>query len=392
MPPPTSALPLGLAPAVERASIASASPHSPFTGPTATAPATATHAPPLPPYPSTPFVPLAAPLAPVPNTAPPAYTSVPPASDPPPSFRSSASSSSLALGSVPDSASLSSVSSSATLTSTTAGAAAGTGRVSTGLDAIRRTRELLALNEGIKKRKEELQKRSTAIDCCFLMDITGSMASWIAAAKEKVTSILGALREKYPDATIRVAFVGYRDFGDSDQFIIHDFTTPEALRDLIAPITASGGGDTAEDVLGGVDKVAGLGWRVGTRVLIHIADAPPHGSALNSLGVGGSDRYQAIPDPANRDGRTTGPGSSADVLLRRLVSLDIDYHFFRLNSSCGKMEKAFESIIGAAVQRGSGSGKVRFTAHGISEGAAQFLPRVLESITTSVARSLGGGF
>ncbi|KAJ3343618.1 hypothetical protein HDU93_007499 [Gonapodya sp. JEL0774] len=260
-------------------------------------------------------------------------------------------------------------------------------RATTSMDAIRRTQALLAINVDVKKRKEEIMKQSTAIDCCFLMDCTGSMASWIQAAKDKVTSILGALRSKYPEATIRVAFVGYRDFGDNERFIVHDFVSPEDLARLITPITATGGGDAAEDVLGGVEQVSRLKWKVGTRLVIHIADAPPHGSALNTMGAG-SDRYFNGKDPDGRDGTTSGPGSNVDQALRKLVNLDVDYHFFRLHASTRRMEEVFGEIIQKATKIGQGGGKVRFTAHEMSTGADGFLPTVLASITTSVARSL----
>ncbi|KAJ3343620.1 hypothetical protein HDU93_007501 [Gonapodya sp. JEL0774] len=261
-------------------------------------------------------------------------------------------------------------------------------RGSASLDPLQRIRELRAVEEDNKKRKMELHKRATAIDCCFVMDCTGSMGPWLEAAKKKITGILGALREKYTEATIRVAFVGYRDFEHKEPLIVHDFVAPEELTTLISPIEPTSGRDAAEDVLGGIEKVLGLTWKVGTRLVIHIGDSPPHGCALNNWTDTKHDRYTSEKDPAGRDGTTVGPGSATDQILRQIVSLGIDYHFFRLKSRTEKMEKVFNDIITLATSKGQGGGKVRFTSHKMAEGPESFLPQVLESITTSVARSL----
>jgi hypothetical protein len=47
---------------------------------------------------------------------------------------------------------------------------------------------------------------------CFLLDCTGSMGKEIASAKEKLTSIMSACREKFgTKIEVSVAFIGYRD-------------------------------------------------------------------------------------------------------------------------------------------------------------------------------------
>ena len=67
-----------------------------------------------------------------------------------------------------------------------------------------------------------------------------------------------------------------------------DFTEDVAsFESFMESVRASGGGDTPEDVLGGINKAAGLSWppNAGTRILFHIADAPAHGERF----YGGSD-------------------------------------------------------------------------------------------------------
>merc|ERR1712137_360049 len=53
-------------------------------------------------------------------------------------------------------------------------------------------------------------------------------------------------------------------------------------------ISAGGGGDAPEDVVGGLRHVVDRDWVASTRVVIHIADAPCHGSVYHD-GLG--DNY-----------------------------------------------------------------------------------------------------
>jgi hypothetical protein len=54
-------------------------------------------------------------------------------------------------------------------------------------------------------------------------------------------------------------------------------------------IAASGGGDAPEDIAGAFDKIAEMEWKSRTKLIIHIADAPCHGSQYHGLG----DSYPA---------------------------------------------------------------------------------------------------
>jgi hypothetical protein len=54
-------------------------------------------------------------------------------------------------------------------------------------------------------------------------------------------------------------------------------------------MSASGGGDIAEDVADALEKAASLQWASDFRLLIHFLDAPPHGSAYHDL----DERYDA---------------------------------------------------------------------------------------------------
>ena len=51
------------------------------------------------------------------------------------------------------------------------------------------------------------------------------------------------------------------------------------FKSFVAKITAEGGGDVPEDVIGGLNRAISLTWpeKSGGRILFHLADAPPHG-------------------------------------------------------------------------------------------------------------------
>ena len=112
------------------------------------------------------------------------------------------------------------------------------------------------------------------------------------------------------------AFVGYRDYGDAEQYVVKQFVPHSQSDQLIRVLNAvdpSGGGDAAEDVAGGmqassvapigartgfapqrglthvssgVQKALELEWTAETRLVVHFADAPAHGRAYPDLPSG----------------------------------------------------------------------------------------------------------
>lgn len=121
------------------------------------------------------------------------------------------------------------------------------------------------------------EKDPESFDILFMMDVTGSMSGAISAAIEKVTEIGEALMHRFK--SVRIGFLGYRDVGDSPQFVAHDFTFQwHVLKDWIrGSVRADGGGDGPENVIGALEKAAGeFGWESERRLLVHILDAPGH--------------------------------------------------------------------------------------------------------------------
>ena len=93
------------------------------------------------------------------------------------------------------------------------------------------------------------------VDLLLILDCTASMEEWIESCKQKLILIISNFRKEFKQTQkIRVAFVGYRDFGhvfDQAHFKIIDYTEDlNSVIDEIKNIQAEGKGDPAEDVIG----------------------------------------------------------------------------------------------------------------------------------------------
>lgn len=79
---------------------------------------------------------------------------------------------------------------------------------------------------------------------------------------------------------MRVGFVGYRDHSDGLARIVSIDLTEDtaAVVNFLNTVAATGGLDECEDIFGGLETVLSLGWKHPNRILIHVGDAPQHGS------------------------------------------------------------------------------------------------------------------
>ena len=91
----------------------------------------------------------------------------------------------------------------------------------------------------------------------LLCDCTGSMAEWIERAKQTLNQIIeNTIKSCDGKLRVRVCFVGYRDVEDTDRFSIIGFDNKvDKVKKFISTVEADGGGDEAEDVLGGIQKM-----------------------------------------------------------------------------------------------------------------------------------------
>lgn len=120
------------------------------------------------------------------------------------------------------------------------------------------------------------------VDLCFVVDTTGSMGQFLAAARTALVNTLSALSAK-GHLDLRVALVEYRDhppqettFATRHYALTADLTV---VQRNIDNLQASGGGDIPESVFDGVHEAAVLTeWRKhSARFLLLVGDAPPHG-------------------------------------------------------------------------------------------------------------------
>ena len=104
-------------------------------------------------------------------------------------------------------------------------------------------------------------------DLLFVIDATGSMSSYIKAAKDETENISKELRNLYPEYHFQYGYIFYRDpidsHGDIHEMI--DLTDQvNTLPEQIKKIRAYGGGDLPEDWVGGYKLVnEKINWRNG---------------------------------------------------------------------------------------------------------------------------------
>ena len=128
---------------------------------------------------------------------------------------------------------------------------------------------------------DDKAKDSPEFDILFIVDATGSMGSYIIAAKEETKNISNQLRQKYPDKMFQYGYIFYRDPIDSsgDEHEVIDLTdNVNSFPEKIGKIKATGGGDMPEDWAGAY-KLANenISWRNGIKMIIHLTDAGAHG-------------------------------------------------------------------------------------------------------------------
>ena len=137
---------------------------------------------------------------------------------------------------------------------------------------------------------DDINNENNDFDIVFLVDATGSMSSYIIAAKEETKNIADELRKLYPEKMFQYGYIFYRDPVDSkcDKHEVIDLTdNVNSLPAQIGIISATGGGDLPEDWVGAY-KLANekISWRKGIKVIIHLADAGAHGKLFTK-----NDKY-----------------------------------------------------------------------------------------------------
>ena len=150
-----------------------------------------------------------------------------------------------------------------------------------------------------RKTATDTPSGTNLLDLCFVMDVTGSMGSYIAAAKQDIEAISDRLAasEGYD---VRFGLVAYRDHPPQDQsFVTRQFAFSadvQVMKQNLSTLSANGGGDGPEAVEAGLKSALEAPWRDNAmKVVVLIADAPPHG--LGERGDGFPDGAPTGVDP-----------------------------------------------------------------------------------------------
>lgn len=226
-----------------------------------------------------------------------------------------------------------------------------------------------ALASARASEQRNLDRVQYGIDICFCMDCTGSMGSFIEAAKTKIREIIEEVKHIEQKAILRIGFVGYRDHCDGAlRLEVVDFVDSSNLKlftDQLASCPAVGGGDIPEDIAGGLKVASELSWNSSTRLIIHFADAPCHGSKYHRC----EDSYPGG-DPN---------GLNPEDLLKIIIQKRVDYYFMKINSTTDLMVNIFQQVFESC-------GK-EMVVNAINANAADFVPKVVKSISSSMMRS-----
>ncbi|BEI86274.1 hypothetical protein CcaverHIS002_0605610 [Cutaneotrichosporon cavernicola] len=139
-----------------------------------------------------------------------------------------------------------------------------------------------------------------AIDLVFVLDCTGSMQRYINSVRDHIFAICDMIRgEEGLNGTddLRVAIVNYRDHKPQDNTYVYKFnpftSDIAVVQNYLKGLTAAGGGDGPEAVTAAMAAcLTELEWRrEAARMVVLIADAPPHG-----IGESGDQIKQGDPD------------------------------------------------------------------------------------------------
>lgn len=129
--------------------------------------------------------------------------------------------------------------------------------------------------------------RDAGLDLAIVIDSTGSMQRAIDAARDAVDEVVALLAGIAPK--LRLGLVHYKDFGDFSggaQLLVPMTRNQKQVKDRLARLVASGGGDIPERVEKGIELALSreMAWdRNANRLILVIGDAPPHADTHAAL-------------------------------------------------------------------------------------------------------------
>jgi hypothetical protein len=238
-------------------------------------------------------------------------------------------------------------------------------------------------------RSQQGQKKKYQAKLCFLLDTTGSMQHVRDSVVSFVDEIVHYCTTTYP-IDLSLSIVGYKDIGDQNQFQKRQFTKDLGdFKTFLSGIHCTGGGDEAENVLGGMNELLTLNWdNAEVKALIHIGDSPHHGSKFH----GGLRIHDDNQDHENQ------PRPYEDILAD-ISDNHIDYTFVQVKNPRGEITTSGMLQLFEQAYNSNPSRKSNFAAFPIGEYSAKdLLAKVKSSLSNSIqsfmrslSSSTGGG-
>ena len=194
----------------------------------------------------------------------------------------------------------------------------------------------------------------------MVLDTTGSMGDEIQYLQAELGTLLSRLDARHGALDIRWSLVVYRDEGDEYVARTYDFTRDfQGFSAALAGQGANGGGDAPEAVHTAFEHAQQLSWRdasVATRVLLHVADAPPHQDkvaaalrAADGLRAAGTAIYPVA---------ASGVDATAELSMRAMAMFSGgQYVFLTDDSGIGNPHREANRRVlqGGAAHRGAGA-------------------------------------
>jgi len=166
------------------------------------------------------------------------------------------------------------------------------------------------------------QSAPQQIEVAFVLDTTGSMVELIDGAKRKIWSIANTIVDINPKAEIKMALIGYRDYGD--EYVIKKFDMSADIQGLYSNLTrlrADGGGDMPEAVnealAATIDKITWSKQKDTRQIVFLVGDAPPHMDYANG------PKYQNVVKKASQKGITVNAVQAGNSQATRAVWQEI---------------------------------------------------------------------
>ncbi len=178
----------------------------------------------------------------------------------------------------------------------------------------------------------------TRLDLLFIMDITNSMDYYLNQVKKNILEMIQTIQKECAGIEIYLGFIGYKDFNDldlGDEYINLEFTKDyESIKKNIEFVEPSGGGDTPEDLCGGLFLAKNKDWNGKTRFAILVTDSPCHGKKYHDLKGDQADNY---PEQERDEG-------NIEDYIKYFAQNEISLLCLKINSTTDKMFNIFEGV------------------------------------------------